>query len=62
MFYTTTSRIENSQQKMRRRLPVELIAEVAHWIPDSECAELDPVSKQFDSYSHARALDWIYKV
>ena len=45
---------------MRRRLPVELIAEVAaHWLPDSGCAELDPVSAKFDSFTHARALDWL---
>ena len=45
--------------KMRFRLPVELIAEVTHWLHDSECAELDPVSKQFDSFTHARALAWM---
>ena len=44
---------------IRRRLPVELIAEVAHWLQDSECAELDPVSKQFDSFANGRGLNWL---
>ena len=57
--HTTISRIENRPTKMRFRLPVELIAEVAHWLHDSECAELDPVSKTFDSYTRGRALDWL---
>ena len=47
------------QAKMRRRLPVELIAEVAHWLLDSECAELDPVSANFNSFTNARALKWL---
>ena len=51
--------MENRLTKMRFRLPNELIAEVTHWLPDSECAELDPVSKQFDSYTLGRAMDWL---
>ena len=43
------------------RLPVEQIAEVAHWLPDSECAELGPVSTHFDSFTSVRALTWLAK-
>ena len=51
--------MENRSTIMRFRLPVELIAEVAHWLHDSECAELDPVLKTFDSYTRSRAMDWL---
>ena len=52
--------MENCPAKMRRHLlPVELIAEVAHWLDDIECAELDPVSAKFDSFTNARALAWL---
>ena len=47
------------QMVSKWRLPVELIAEVAHWLPDNECAELGPVSMKFHSFTNARALDWI---
>ena len=60
--FPAISHMENSQENMRfRLLPVELIAEVAHWLHDSECAELDPVSEKFDSFTHARALTWLRK-
>ena len=53
--------MENCTAKIRQRhlLPVELIAEVAHWLHDSECAELDPVSAKFDSFTNVRALAWL---
>ena len=54
--------MENHPAKKEFRLPVELIAEVAHWLHDGECAELDPVSKQFDSFTRGRALEWIHMV
>ena len=54
--------MENPQQEMRRRLPVEQIAAVTNWIRDSECAELDPVSGQFDSFTRGRARSWLHRV
>ena len=58
--FPAISQIENRPTKMRFRLPVKLIAEVAHWLDESECAELDPVSKQFDSFTKSKALEWHY--
>jgi len=55
--------MENCTVKIRRHLlPVELIAEVAHWLHGSECAELDPVSTKFDSFTNVRAMAMLNKV
>ena len=61
-FPAISQHMENRPTIMRFRLPNELIDEVALWLPDSECADLDPVSRNFDSFTHRRALDWIHMV
>ena len=54
---TISSMEDNRPAKIMRRhlLPMELLDEVANWLSVNECAESDPVSANFYSFTNARA-------
>ena len=57
-------RMKNRPTKMvlaKWRLPNEQLAEIALFLRADVCAELNPVSGVFDSYTNPRALAWIEK-